>query len=68
MAKRACEIAVSGMHNLLMIGPPGSGKTMLAERMPGIMPEMNFDEMLELTQIYSVCGRQIGRASCRERV
>lgn len=61
MAKRACEIAVSGMHNLLMIGPPGSGKTMLAERMPGIMPEMNFDEMLELTQIYSVCGRLEGK-------
>lgn len=56
MVKRACEVAVSGMHNLLMIGPPGAGKTMIAMRIPGILPPMDEQEQMELSKIYSVCG------------
>jgi len=55
-AKRAFEISAAGGHNLLIIGPPGAGKTMLASRMPSILPPMSYEEALETTKIYSVAG------------
>lgn len=54
--KRVCEIAAAGRHNLLMLGPPGSGKTAVARAIPGILPELSQEEALELARVYSVCG------------
>jgi magnesium chelatase family protein len=55
-ARRAMEVAAAGGHNMLMIGPPGCGKTMLASRMPSILPDMSFEESIDLTRVHSVAG------------
>src|SRR5262245_11202994 len=56
LARRALEIACAGGHNLLLVGPPGAGKTMMARRVPGILPPLTFDEALEVTAVHSVAG------------
>jgi magnesium chelatase family protein len=64
-ARRALEIAAAGGHNLLMVGPPGVGKTMLARRMPGILPPPSFEEAVEITRVQSVAGLGNGRLAAR---
>lgn len=65
--KRAVEIAAAGMHNILLLGSPGSGKTMIARRIPTILPDLTFDESLEVTKIYSISGLLPSKGLIRKR-
>jgi len=65
--KRAVEIAAAGMHNLLLLGSPGSGKTMIARRIPTILPNLTFEESMEVTKIYSISGQLNGKGLIKKR-
>lgn len=65
--KRAVEIAAAGMHNILLLGSPGSGKTMIAKRIPTILPDLTFEESLEVTKIYSIAGLLDGKGLIKKR-
>ncbi len=67
MAKRAAKIAAAGFHNLLMIGTPGAGKSMIAKRIPGILPPLTLEESLEVTSVYSVAGNLDGKSLLTKR-
>jgi magnesium chelatase family protein len=65
--KRAIEVAAAGMHNLLLLGSPGSGKTMIARRIPTILPDLTFEESMEVTKIYSISGQLTNRGLIKKR-